>query len=63
MQPIFQNIMLICQRKANLDEEALFGKITHHLHPTNRKIYERGFYWNREFHVPSRVNFQVSAIC
>ena len=52
MQPIFENIMLICQRKANLDEETLFGKITHHLHSTIRKIYERGFCWNGEFYLP-----------
>ena len=49
---IFKTKLLIFQSKANLDENILFGKITHHLVPEVRKMLVRGMFWkhNSTFH-------------
>ena len=44
MWPIFQTLMFIYQSKANLDEQILFGKVTHLYDPNN-------------LYVPLRVGF------
>ena len=52
MRQIFKTKLLIYQSQTNLDEKILFGKITHLDDPTVRKMLVRGWYGNREFHVP-----------
>ena len=52
MGPIFKTKVLICQSKANLDEKILFREITHLKDSTIRKMPVKGFYGNREFHIP-----------
>ena len=44
MWPTFETKMSNCfQSKANLDVKILFGKITHHLDPENRKMLVRAY--------------------
>ena len=43
---IFKTEMLSYQSKANLDEETLFGKITHHLDPEIRKMLVKSMFRN-----------------
>ena len=45
--PIFKTKMLICLSKANLDENTLFGKITHHLDPEISKMLVRGTFHSK----------------
>ena len=53
MWPIFKTEALIYQSNATLDENVLFGKITHLLDPKTRNMSVlRGLLRNQEFHVP-----------
>ena len=42
---IFKTETLMYQSNANLDEQILFGKITHLYEPTSRKMPLKGFVW------------------
>ena len=42
MRPIFKTKMLVFHPNANLDEEILFGKVTHFKDPTIRKMSVMG---------------------
>ena len=44
--------MFIYQSRVNLDDKILFDKNKHLLDPTTIKMFVRGLYGNREFHIP-----------
>ena len=48
MRPIFKTKMLIYQSKAKLDENTMFGNITHHLNQEIRKMLVRGMFGNND---------------
>ena len=53
MQSIFKTEMLIYQSRANLDENILFGKITHHTNAEIGKMLVRSMFGNRILHFHS----------
>ena len=52
MRPMFETEMFIYESKANLNENILFGKITHHLDSLMRQMLLRGMFGNEGYYIP-----------